>query len=182
MDLFETQSVINEDTFKSLKKHLLLQLLKRSVIFIVISIGLFILAIWQNKIASTMKNVTLYFCLLSFLVVILACVFPILELRNYVQVNMKRLREMAHNDECLYTTSFDESGFKIINHETNGTMIVYYDDIAKFIEIEKSYIIMTKLNQFGLINKIVIEESGKKEELIDYLKIKCLHIRFKTLS
>lgn len=169
MDLFETQSVMNEDTFKELKKYLMPQGSRITLITAIIIAACFLI------IAAVAKFYTLTGALA---VVIIAFILEyVLLLNKCVNVSLKRLQETTQAKECTYTTSFSDIGFKIKNHVTNGTATIAYDDIKRFIETENYYTLFTKTNQFGVINKKAIDEANKKEELINFLKHNCKNIR-----
>lgn len=170
MNLFETQSIINESTFKELKKYLMLRGFRIFFItFITLSACLFI-------VSALIRH---YVLMTAMFILIIAVILDyIWTLNKNVKVNMKRLQETIHAKECVYTTSFSETGFKIINHVANATATIAYDDINRFIETENYYALFTKANQFGLVNKSDIDSTDKREELINYLKQSCKKIRW----
>jgi len=169
MDLFETTTIVNENIFKELKyimstaqKMIFMTFLSFSVIGLVLCA---ISELYQEVIIITIMTI----------IFILVCMII---LNNQRKANIKRLEESVHSDEYTETTSFTETGFKIINNATGGMKTIYYENIVRFVETKNFYAIITKGKQIGLINKIVIEENGKKEELINFLRLKCLNIKF----
>lgn len=170
MDSFETQSVISEDTFQELKKYLMSRKQRSALITLrLLAICLFVAAIFARS---------YFFMGLMAIAVIIFILEYLLILNKHVKTNIKKMQETIHAKECEYTTLFCDAGFKIKNHATNAMATIAYDDINRFVETKTCYVLFTKTNQFGIVNKSVIDEAGKKEELIRFLKHSCKNIRW----
>jgi len=171
MDLFETQSVINlEDTFKQLKKYAIPKRVKIFVFTIIlVEVCIFIAAVLAKDYDWMIRMAVVIIVLIS------AYLFT---LNRNIKIGIKKMHETVHTNVCEYTTSFCDAGFKIKNHVTNGIVTIAYDDINRFVEIKAYFVLFTKTNQFGVVNKSVIEEVNKREELINFLKHSCKNIRW----
>ncbi len=87
---------------------------------------------------------------------------------NYVKVHTRRLRETTGADMCEYTTSFNDIGFVLHNHATGGTTTIAYENLCRFKETQSYFVLFTKANQFGVVNKAQIEAAGQREALLAY--------------
>lgn len=169
MNLFETTSIITADTFKELKKHLLMP--------------------WQRIIIPVLMVICLVFLVLSILMkwhfltvafiaflIILPIEYHWLLNRN-VKISSKRMRETANADSMTYTTSLHEAGVVVKNHVTQGTATISYDNIVRLAETKSAYILFTKANQFIPFNKTELEQKGERDAFFSYLKQNCKGIR-----
>jgi len=72
------------------------------------------------------------------------------------------------------------------DYENDTLITIPYGKFRWLIETETFYVLLagTKLgwlewfSPFGMINKIAIEQAGKKEELLDFLKTNCPKLKF----
>jgi len=170
MDLFETQSVINEDTFKELRKFFLPRRRRIALIMIMLfEVFLFIVAAFSG----------LYVLMVVVAVLIIRSIVKyLLILNKSVKLIMKRMQETEHAKEFEYTSSFCDAGIKIKNHATNAMITIYYDDINRFAETKNYYVLFTKANQLGIVNRSDIDGANKREDLINFLKCSCKNIRW----
>ena len=170
MDSFQTQSVINESTFRALRKYLMP---RKQKLFFFACIALFAVLL----VISIITKYNSVIVVLALGIIVLTTEYFIL-LNRLVKISVNRLQETAHSKESLHETSLTDTGFKMINHSTNGAAIIDYNDIVRFVETEKFYALFTKANQFGIINRQTIDEANKKEALVTFLKERCKKIRW----
>ena len=162
MDLWETKCVINEDTFRELKKYLMPT--KQRLILL----AAFLLAVCFFILGVLLRSYSLMG--LMVLAMLALALEYILILNSYVKSNVRRMQETVHARECAYTTSFSDAGFHIKNHLTNAQTTIAYEDIKRLVETTSYYVLFTKAEQFGLVNKSLINDSNQQEALRAYLK------------
>ena len=175
MDLFKTKTVINENTFRELKKYLIPR--KQKIVLLVADL----LAVVLMIIAAMIFQSYVFVVLLAVSILIYPLEYILLANR-YVKMNIKRLQESIHAKECEYTTSFNDTGFKLINHSTNAVVTIVYEDIARFVETQTYYAVFTKADQFGVVNKYALKGVDERDELKNYLKHRCKGIRWERTA
>ena len=91
--------------------------------------------------------------------------------------------------EYKFIISFNADGVEVkddLVYENNIIVKMNYDKFRWLIETETYYIILPKnrigysewFNDFGIVNKIDIEDIGKRKEFLEFLKINCSRIKF----
>lgn len=171
MDLFETTCVIGESTMKEIKKQLMPP--KQRAVFIVFTIIFACLSIYSFFIQ---------FYSLTIVCIVAEIVFLVeykLILNNYIKINLKRILETTNAEQYDCTSSFCDDGVKIINHSTNASGTIHYDNICRFTEAKSIYALFTKANQFVFVNKNVIDAEHQREAFISFLKSHCKNVKWK---
>jgi hypothetical protein len=111
----------------------------------------------------------------------------------YRTYSLRRAGRVKSEDYIFYA-SFGETEFIMkdtLEYDGNTVVKMKYKDIRYFIETKTHYLLLPKsqfgwlwfgwvewFNMFGLIDKAIIDESGKKDNLINFLTCRCEKINF----
>jgi len=162
VNLFETKSIISENSIKELKLYLISPRQKIPAI-----LGI-ILSIYASIYFRSAFFIVLIFIFIS--------IIPFSIMQN-IKMMIKRIQETTNAREYECTTSFGDESMTMINHSTNGTTNILYDNIHRFVETNNYYALFTKAEQFVLVNKKDIEQAQKKEEFISFIKSHCKNLK-----
>lgn len=168
MNLFETTSIVNENTYKELLSQLVSPM--RKVIICLLGI-LYIFFIVNDVLTGRYTR--------GIFVSLVLLYFTARTIRNYkryVKTNTLKIIERVHANEYRCITSFSDIGMSVKNEATNEEFSIYYDDMVRFAETKTYYVLFTKAKQAGLINKAQIIENNNKEKLYDYIAKNCKNI------
>jgi len=188
MQLFETNVVFDKNTQKEVIKALRILYMKKYLIQILVSFTFFIVLFVIDRIDIIFFFLSLAFCLYAVHSIIYYYILNLLRLAKD-----KRLLPDEENREYVFVTYFDENEFVIRDskdYKDNIIMTLSYDTIHWFIETKTLFVFRVKTKSswivwhknFGIINKASIENSGKREELLEFLSCKCKNIRFKLFT
>lgn len=162
MNLFETKSIISENSIKELKLYLISPRQK-----ITAFLGI-LLSIWASIYFGSAFFIMLIFIFIS--------IIP-LSIKQNIKIIIKRMQETTNAKECECTTSFGDESLTMTNHSTNGTTNICYDNIKRLVETKNYYALFTKAEQFVLVNKKDIDQAQKKEEFISFIKSHCKNLK-----
>ena len=177
MESFESSFVINKETSKELDKALISPSKKKAyVIVIVISLGIIAFGIARD-------NVDLWFNTLLVVPAILSMRYLIsLHLRMSTLTSgarRKRKRNKMSTKELEFILQLQEDGVHIRDAIfDNKIRKIDYRTLKWLVESKNYYILLQKemtmgeANGFGAIEKAAINDIGKKEEFIDFIKEK----------
>ena len=162
MNLFETKSIISENSIKELKLYLISSRQKIPAILGVI------LSIYASIYFRSAFFIVLIFIFIS--------IIPF-SIKQNIKIIIKRIQETTNAREYECTTSFGDESLTMINHSTNGIINICYDNIHRFVETNNYYALFTKAEQFILVNKKDIEQAQKKEEFFSFIKSHCKNLK-----
>ena len=182
MELFKTTIFLNKQLYKELKKVLRTPLEKRIfLIMFSILVSLFILAIITRNFRLGEISILLFPSLLYVYFIMPA--WKIMRLSRIIQT--KRSYSGIKSKEYGFITSFGEIEFKIkdlLDYKGNTLMTIEYDSIHWVTETETFFVILTgdsvnKFSEFGVVNKISIEETGQREEFLQFISSNCSRVK-----
>lgn len=153
MDTFETGTVMNEETLREIKHHLITRGRKIAILVIILmAAGVLVMAI-------AIQSVPLI-CTAAVAVVLFILEYFFIVNRN-IKVFLKKVEETAHTREYRYTTAFTEAGMQIVNHTTGSNSLILYSDIKGVRETRRHYMVFTRANQFTLLDRAALDGAGK---------------------
>lgn len=170
MGLFETKSIFNEETLKELKKYIMTPRQKVPIIFlIIVSAFMLMFSIFYLSMGYTaaFAIATLLFILEYFYV-----------MNRNVNTVFRRMQESTNATEYEYTTTFNADALIGVNHTTNAIANILYDNFQRFIETKNYYILFTRADKYVLINREEIDQAGKREDFLAFLKNKCQNVKW----
>ena len=162
MNLFETKSIISENSIKELKLYLISSRQKIPAILGVI------LSIYASIYFRSAFFIMLIFIFLS--------IIPF-SIKQNIKIMIKRIQETTNTSEYECTTSFGDESLTFLNHSTNGITNIYYDNIYRLVETNNYYALFTKAEQFVLVNKKDIDQAQKKDEFFSFIKSHCKNLK-----
>ena len=176
MESFESSFVINKKTSKELDKALISPSRKKAyIIVIVVSLGIIAFGIARD-------NVDLWFNTLLVVPAILSMRYLIsLHLRMSTlttEARRKRKRNKMSIKELEFILQLQEDGIHIRDAIfDNKIRKIDYRTLKWLVETKNYYILLQKVwisegSGFGAIEKAAIDDIGKKEEFIDFIKAK----------
>ena len=175
MENFETTNVITENTYIELKRFLKppneirYVIIYSTVLLIIAIIGL----IFQHY----------YFTAIGLGFGIGGPLFYIKQFNYMTRKNWKRMVESSGGvSELEVITTFMADGVKTYNKQSGGSSFINYNSIFRFAETDNIYALFTKENQFIVIDKISIEHEQKTKELINFLREKCINIKWSKVK
>lgn len=167
MEQFETKSIVNKDTLKELKPHLMRP---RQKVLSILGLALSILCCffadyWMLGVLFAL----FYACMLLF------------RAKIQVRLILKRIQESTGLQEYEITTSFGEESLKLFNHVTNGTTLMQYAHFKRLVETKNFYALFTKTQQIVLVNRREIDQAQKREAFLLFIDIHCVNIKRKKV-
>jgi len=170
MSFFETQYVINKDTYTELKKyvrdpnHKLILILGWLLWFMLFAISIFT------------KN---YLFVIFGSFAIISMTFSYWQaFRKLVKINLERAKENTGTTELNVITSFTDDKINIYTVNTGNTTKLNYDAIIRFAETKNMYALFSKGNQLVVINKASIIQEQKTDDFVRFIKNKCKNIQW----
>lgn len=116
------------------------------------------------------KNVV-FSCFFLFGTVLFAS-YPTLLRRRYWKLTITRLTEQTGTSSFRLETFFNVDGLVVRNLETDGSVLLRYEDIAYLSESKHYFALMTRGQQFTLIFKDCLTDEQKKSFIHD-MKQRC---------
>ena len=116
-------------------------------------------------------------CFFLFGTVLFAC-YPALLRRRYWKLAITRLTEQAGTSSFQMESFFNMDGLVVHNLETDGSVLLRYEDIAFLSESKRHFAIMTRGQQFTLIFKDCLTDEQKKSFIHD-LKQRCPKLKIR---
>jgi len=191
MGLFETTINFNKDVRQEL-----VQALKGSTWKIQLLISLVVIVVLVTfGIVNSNWDLIVY-PLIFMVIVILAQFLPSALVDTLVQM-IKEQRKCGlpgvKSEEYSLVASFSSNKLEIkdaLDYRRNTIVTLNYHSISLLRETENFFILYTKgfrrrydipIN-FGVINKISIEEDGKREEFFDFIRNNCPKVKFKLIE
>lgn len=116
------------------------------------------------------KNVG-FSCLFLFFMAIFAS-YPTLLRRKHWKLAIIRLTEQTGTSSFQMESFFNVDGLVVHNLETDGSVLLRYEDIAFLSESKRYFALMTKGQQFTLIFKDCLTDEQKKNFIHD-MKQRC---------
>ena len=98
--------------------------------------------------------------------------YPILLRRKHWKLTITRLTEQAGISLFRMESFFNVDGLVVHNLETDGSVLLRYDDIAFLSESKHCFALMTKGQQFTLVFKDCLTDEQKKNFIHD-MKQRC---------
>ena len=98
--------------------------------------------------------------------------YPALLRRRHWKLAITRLTEQTGTSSFRLETFFNVDGLVVRNLETNGSVLLRYEDIAYLSESKHCFAIMTRGQQFTLIFKDCLTDEQKKRFIHD-MKQRC---------
>jgi len=174
MKQFETTALIDENVYMGLKKHRKSRSEKiRAFVACAVFVILGFLLIYTG-----LSNI------LGAFIILVALLFPILDHKNFrrtVKLYYRRTAESSGGATVLeVTTSFSEEEIKIHNHITGSVTALKYDSLVKFVQTERLYIMITKENQFVVVDKLKLIQDGLNEDFLSFIKEKCNNVKWRS--
>ena len=116
------------------------------------------------------KNV-IFSCFFLFFMAVFAS-YPTLLRRKYWKLAVSRLTEQTGTASFRMESFFNVDGLVVHNLETDGSVLLRYDDIAFLSESRHCFALMTRGQQFTLIFKDCLTDEQKKNFIHD-IKQRC---------
>ena len=117
--------------------------------------------------------------------------------RHASSAHYRKTLEIYSSWKYPFDASFGEREFEIRDDELGAVASVLYDDIIWCIETKSLYVLLTKAETFfnpqpslslfvrgnlcGVADKTTIDEDGKRDEFINFLKGKCRNMKWETV-
>ncbi len=99
--------------------------------------------------------------------------------RRAVKLNVARIQKTFGTAGIAYLTRLDKDGVYLENQINHAAETMPYPLFCKLLEYPELYVLLTKRQQFVLINKAGWSE-GQKAAFLDFLRHKPTNIRWKT--
>ena len=170
MTFFETQYIINKDTYTELKKHVrdpnqkLILILGWLLWFMLLAISIFT----KNYLFVTFGSFAMISMTFSYWQ----------SFRKLVKINLERAIESTGTSEINVITSFSDDKINIYTVNTGNTTKLNYDAIIRFAETKNIYALFSRGNQFVFVNKASIIQEHQADDFIRFIKNKCKNIQW----
>jgi len=169
MEQFETKFIINKDAYEEMRWLFLSTQDKFIILFcIVVAAAVSIGGILERR---------LEFVVFGILFAIIFLVAMFWNLRKSIKINLQRAQESTGSTDLEVLTSFTDDGIKTFNCLTNGTSTISYNDINKFAQTKSMYVLLTKSNQFMVVDKATLTEKGQSKEFVRFINSKLPHAK-----
>ncbi|MDR3000948.1 MAG: hypothetical protein LBU89_06755 [Fibromonadaceae bacterium] len=173
VDLFESKSIVSEDTFRELRRYL-----KPPHEIIRVAIGSAVCFV--TAIAAYIVIRSIAFSALGFFAGIVIPLIYIQQWNHLAKTYWARIQESTGVSKFEQISSFTDEEIKIRNVDTGGMVSLKYDVIARLAETENIYALFTKMNQIIIVNKISIAQEHNTEAFICFIKEKCKNVRWRN--
>ena len=170
MEQFETRVVMNKEAWKALRKYWKPPQEKLRVMLASAALallGIAYLLLWEDRLG----------------IVMILCGFagPFLHHLNFryvSKVNEKRAMESAggaEDNERL--VAFAEEEIVIRSTMNENVSRINYNAIKRFAKTENLYALITKENQFIMVNRTQLAQAQKEENFLSFIGEKCKHVK-----
>jgi len=185
MENFEAKSILTRELYRELDKLIIWRPFRTldkvlftiglplSLCLVVMGIlGVLDVIIIDNPIRTIVFGIVL--------IALLSTAFP---LQNFIQKihrnkALRKTKEIIGTEEQEMITTFLEDEVKIYSPQKNGTIYLKYNLFKKFVEAKDTYILITKENQFIVVNKDSLTQEDKNEVFLSYIRDKCKNVKW----
>ena len=170
MNHFENESKINQKTYEELKWHLIPK--KEKVTLTATLFSCVIIIIWG------FYTQRYEFTIVGFVAGIFLGLLGLSARRNAIRAHLHSIEASTGTTELQVKTFFSDDEISAFNFQTEGTTTFNYDDIHRLIETKSLYVLVTKINQFLVIDKVSLAQEEKSEDFLRFIKDKCKNIKW----
>ena len=165
MILFESESIINRDTYIEIKRHIPTP--KEKIIFALRPIGGIMIALGGIMLQFHVLTLMGFIAALAFIVS-----YP-LHLNSTVKRELERVNESTGRYEIKCNVYFLDEIIKIHNAEDDYNTEIKYEHFNRFAETKNLYVLFTRTNRLIAIKKTSILKKTS-EDFIPFIKNKCI--------
>jgi len=178
MELFETTSTINQDTFAELKWHIRPPKERLHMATYVASSFLLALAgvIWQTQ---------LFIWLGLGIGIGLGIIIPWRDLRRLNKLQLKRIEEVEGIRSAEITVSFTAEKIKAhtpVTKSGQGTTFIDYSVIERIAITPTMFTLFSKENHFIAVNRTSLAAEKKEQEFIAFIRENCANLKWTWLE
>lgn len=174
--MFETSGILNEETIKESKIHVISS--KRKKFFIIYSIVFSLLGLLLIVLGGAISDTSYIVKGVFFEVLAAISILVIFYVQNIFQKkNMEMIKEFSKENSFKIKTIFTEDGVVIDNLTTSSKVEIKYEFFVRFSETSNMYLLTTRSGQQTFIFKKCLNDE-EINSFKDFIKEKCKNIKW----
>lgn len=174
--MFETSGILNEETIKESKIHVISS--KRRKFFIIFSIICSLLGLLSIILGVVISDIFYISYGVFFEVLAAILIWVIFYVQNIFQKkNMEMIKEVSKENYFKIKTIFNEDLVVINNLTTSAKVEIKYESFVRFAETSNMYILITKSGQQNFIFKNCLNDE-EISSFKEFIKEKCKNIKW----